>query len=193
LTVLRSGGEYKAEHVERLQDQCARYAPGVEFRCLSDVPAPGRIKIRHDWPGWWAKMEMFRLRGPILYMDLDTTIVQTLTPLLAVARSEPFVALRDFNPHQRELQSSLMAWSGCMRRLYRAFLADPAKHMAENNSGRWWGDQGFIERRASKRAYWQELLPGAVVSWKKHCSNGVPDGARVVCFHGRPKPWDLEG
>jgi len=28
------------------------------------------------------------------------------------------------------------------------------------------------------------------VSYKVHCRAGVPAGARVVCFHGRPKPWD---
>lgn len=190
LTVLRTGGEYKPEHVERLAVQCEKFAPGVEFRCISDVPVPNRIKMHHDWPGWWAKLEMFRLRGPCFYLDLDTTIVAGLSPVLAAF--EKFTVLRDFNSSSRDMGSGLMAWRGDMRALYRAFAADPAKHVAENNSARWWGDQGFIERRTSKRTYWQDLLPGAVVSWKKHCGNGVPEGARIICFHGRPKPWDIE-
>lgn len=192
LTVLRSGGEYRAEHVERLRLQCVEHAPGVEFRCISDVDAPGRIKMRHDWPGWWAKIEIFRFRGPVLYLDLDTTIRASLTPVLAVARERPFTVIRDFNPGQRDMGSGVMAWSGDMRRLYRAFASDPGRHMAENNSARWWGDQGFIERRTSKRDYWQEMLPGALVSWKKHCQGGVPAGARIIAFHGRPKPWEVE-
>lgn len=125
-------------------------------------------------------------------MDLDTTIADTLTPLLAVARDVPFTVLRDFNPQAREVQSSVMAWQGDMRRLYDAFCRKPEAHMEQNRTPRWWGDQGFIERHAQKRAYWQDVLPGALVSWRKHCTGGVPDGARVVVFHGRPRPWEVE-
>ena len=28
-------------------------------------------------------------------------------------------------------------------------------------------------------------------SYKYHCGDGLPDDARVVCFHGRPKPADV--
>ncbi len=191
ITVLRSGGEYTPEHVERLAGQCERFAPGVAFHCLSDLDVPGRLPLKHDWPGWWAKIEAFRFRGPCLYMDLDTTLVDTLTPLLAVARETPFTTLRDFNPQQRVVQSSIMAWRGSMRHLYDAFRRNPAAHMQANNCARWWGDQGFIEKR-TKPAFWQDLLPGALVSWKKHCGGGVPDGARLIVFHGRPRPWEVE-
>lgn len=192
LTVLRSGGEYRPEHVERLAAQCARHAPGVAFACLSDVEAvPGRIPMRHGWPGWWCKPELFRIPGPVLYMDLDTVVAGDLGPLIEAAAREPLVVLRDFNPQARDLGSGLMAWSGDVEWLYREFAKDPQRHMAQNRSGRWLGDQGFLERRlhGEPRAYWQEILPGAVVSWKKHCARGVPSGARVVCFHGQPRPW----
>ena len=190
LTVLRSGGEYKPEHVERLAAQVEEYNPGVEFACLSDVPTPGWIKAQHDWPGWWCKIEAFRLAGPVLYMDLDTTIVGDLTPLLRV--SERFTVLRDFNYPQRDMGSGIMAWRGDMGALYRLFAQNPRLHIAENSSPRWWGDQGFIERNTSVRAYWQDVAPGAVVSWKKHCRNGVPKDARVVAFHGKPRPWEVD-
>ena len=190
LTVLRGGGEYHVGHVEKLRDQCMRHAPGIEFACLSREDVPGKIEALHDWPHWWCKMEMFRLPGPVLYMDLDTVITGNLGPLLDTALSKQFTVLRDFNPHARDMGSGLMAWSGDMGDLYRAFKADPARHMAENNSGRWLGDQGFIERHTSARSYWQVECPGAVVSWKKHCQVGIPGGARVVCFHGKPRPWD---
>ena len=48
VTVLRSGGEYRPEHVGRLQEQCAEHAPGIPFFCLSDVQVPcARIPLRH--------------------------------------------------------------------------------------------------------------------------------------------------
>ncbi len=188
VTVLRRGGGYSWQHVERLRRQCLRFARGAEFMCLSDDPRG--TPLQHDWPGWWAKMEMFRLPGPCLYMDLDTTITGDLQPLLDVAKKAGFVTLRDFNAPQREVQSSLMAWACDMRWLYERFAEDPARHMAENDEPRWWGDQGFIERN-TRPEFWQNVLPGACVSWKKHCANGLPFGARVVVFHGRPRPWEV--
>lgn len=188
VTVLRSGGEYLPEHVERLKAQCAEHAPDVPFVCLSDLDGT----LKKGWPGWWSKIEVFTLRGPLLYMDLDTTIRGDLAPLLEVAQKNKFTALRDFNPHSREMGSGLMAWSGDMSRIYRQFLQDPRGNMERCRNSRFWGDQGFIEPLTKGRAYWQEELPGAVVSYKKHCLNGVPENARVICYHGKPRPWDVE-
>lgn len=187
LTVLRSGGEYRQEHVDRLRKQCETHAPDVPFLCMTEGNG-----LKHDWPGWWAKCETFRVRGPVLYMDLDTTICGDLTPLLDVACNHDFVALRDFNPHMRDIGSGLMAWRSDMRGLYETFIDDPAMHMASCQTRRWFGDQGFIDRHVGAREYWQTLLPGAVVSYKKHCRGGVPEGARVICYHGKPRPWDVE-
>lgn len=187
LTVLRAGGEYRPEHVDRIRRQCAEHAPGVEFRCLTDGDG-----LSHGWPGWWSKMEAFRLSGPVLYLDLDTTVRGPLQPLLDAAAAHDFIALRDFNPHMRDMGSGLMAWRGDLRWLYQRFAAAPDTAMASCQSRRWFGDQGFIDRNIGPRAYWQDLLPGAVVSYKKHCRAGVPDGARVVCYHGKPRPWEVE-
>ncbi|MBC7282568.1 hypothetical protein [Hoeflea sp.] len=145
----------------------------------------------NGWPGWWSKIETFLIQGPVLYMDLDTTVIGDLSPLLTVAETHKFVALRDFNPSQRQMGSGLMAWSGDMRRIYDEFAAAPAAHMKRCTTSQAWGDQGFIEPLTLDREYWQDLLPGAVVSWKKHCGSGVPEGARVICFHGKPRPWEI--
>lgn len=188
LTVLRSGGEYTKDHVERLRWQCDRYAFGVEFHCLTDLDGT----LQHGWPGWWSKIEAFNIKGPVLYMDLDTTVRGDLSPLLAMAEKHDFIALRDFNPNQREMGSGLMAWSGDMSRIYDEFTEDPEGHMARCRTPRYWGDQGFIEPLTPGRKYWQDLLPGAVVSYKMHCRNGIPEGARVICYHGKPRPWEVE-
>lgn len=191
VTVCRSGGDYRWEHVETLRQQCAKHAKGIEFVCLSDI---GGTPLQHDWPGWFSKIEMFRQTGPCLYLDLDTVVLDSLAPLLHIARTRPFTVLRDFNhPNAgREVQSSIMAWSGDMGRLYTRFRCHPEYHMEQNNSREFWGDQGFIERHADGWEYWQDLLPGALVSYKLQCRDGVPKGARVLVFHGRPRPWDVK-
>ncbi|MDG3040443.1 hypothetical protein [Roseicyclus marinus] len=193
LTVLRSGGIYTSDHVERLRQQVARFAPSADFLCLRDDDAAAKAdRPRHDWPGWWLKIEAFRFPGPILFTDLDTTIVGDLGPLLDAAEMHRFVALRDFNARADEMGSGLMAWSANMHSIYDTFLKDPQGHMDRCRTPQAWGDQGFIDPlTAAYRVHWQDILPGAVVSWKKHCRAGVPEGARVICFHGTPKPWEV--
>jgi len=36
----------------------------------------------------------------------------------------------------------------------------------------------------------QDIVPGQLVSFKAQCSDGVPDDARVVFFHGLPRPHE---
>lgn len=60
-----------------------------EFYCLTnkpdaDLPAI-KIPFKNDWPGWWAKVELFRPDlpcGRTLYLDTDTYIVNSLQPIL---------------------------------------------------------------------------------------------------------------
>jgi len=129
-TVLRSGGEYEPRHVVALRDMCRRFVPMHRFICLTDKPNAlplETIELLHDWPGWWSKMEIFRLRGPVLYLDLDTVIVRDISPVIELAGDDEFVILRDFyrgRMNKAAMQSSMMLWSGDMSRLYRAFRED---------------------------------------------------------------------
>jgi hypothetical protein len=186
LTVFRESRDYRPEHVERIRAQCARYAPDTEFLCLRDELLP------ENWPGWWCKLSLFTLPGPILYMDLDTVIVGDLAPLLEAATQHRFIALRNPLPTPSRFGSGLMAWSGDMSHIYRRFADDPWHHMARCTTQKLWGDQGFIAEDEPNPVFWQDLFPGEILSWKVDCKAGVPDEARVVYFHGTPRPWDVE-
>lgn len=190
--VLRSGGEYRPEHVIRLRDQVARHLAGARFLCLADVTVPGVdcVPLYSDWPGWWAKMELFRpgLDGDLLYMDLDSAIVGDLSEMAGIGR---LTIMRDvYRP--AGLQSSVMFLPELDRpAVWRRFRADPARWMTRYRPG---GDQAFLEKAwaGSPPALWQEQLPGQVVSWKVHVQGrGFPAGARFIAFHGRPRPWEV--
>jgi len=178
ILVCKSGGDFDQSHVDRLTKQVG------QATVLDDTT------LEHGWPGWWSKMEIFRIPGPALYMDLDTVVLGDLSPLLEAAQTRKFIAMRDPYPHQRELMSSVMAWSGDMSHLYETFKQDPERYMSEYTVPRWWGDQGFIEYHQQERDYWQDILPGMVRSYKKECLSGVPDGTRLLVFHGKPRPWE---
>lgn len=188
LTVLRSGGEYKPEHVTRLRKQLGDQA---ELVCLSDVYL-GDVHaepLRYSWPSWWCKMEMFApwIKGDFLFMDLDTSIVGDISDLLNCARS---TVLRDF--YQPSLiGSGLMFWKEEDRaQVWDAFIADPERHIKECTTRAKWGDQGFLQQFADKLQLWQDNT-SKVVSYKVHCQGGVPHGASIVCFHGKPRPWNV--
>jgi hypothetical protein len=60
------------------------------------------------------------------------------------------------------------------------------------------GDQRYLETCLTlggtwgSVTFWPDVVPGQIVSYKVHCHGGqYPPGARLVCFHGRPKPWDV--
>lgn len=177
--VLRSGGDYRPEHVQRL----ARMVPGLV--CLSDVDVPN-VECRPlltDWPGWWAKMEAFShaITGDMLLIDLDTTVYR-----LPAMPAETTVLPDFYRP--RLMGSGFMYVTEADRaRCWTEFMRDPEGHMARCTTRQAWGDQGFLMPLIGQSRRWGTN----VVSYKVHCQNGIPNDADVVCFHGRPRPWDV--
>ncbi len=132
-------------------------------------------------------MDVFREKGPALYFDLDTTIVDDLQPLMDVAKNERFVGLRNMNfPDQ--FASGVMSWNGDMSHIWEEFNSDPQLVMNQFN-----GDQDFIHEGCHHPEYFDDLIPNHIQSYKKSVRhNGIHPDCRVVAFHGRPKPWQLD-
>lgn len=185
--VLKTGGQYDWTWVERLARGVRAYMGGpYRFVCLTDdfphvAEGVRTIPLRHGWPGWWSKLELFRpglFQGPVLYLDLDSLIVGPLEPLFR----EEFTMVRDFAGGNRGwCNSSVMAWHGDVPGPYEAFTAG-----ADIVRG---GDQEFIQAHTSPAVFG----PGLVVSYKIDAMDGPPAGASVVCFHGSPKPAEAGG
>jgi hypothetical protein len=75
------GRHYSVEWVQRLKSMVSRnLTTPHQFICLSNVETPGieRIPLRHDWPGWWSKIELFgpslRTARRVFYLDLDVIV-----------------------------------------------------------------------------------------------------------------------
>jgi hypothetical protein len=206
-TVLRSGGDFAVGHVYALRRMLGahmslRYrSPLTEpepdtwtFMCLTDSDLPawtGARSLRHDLPGWWAKMELCRpdITGPVLYLDLDTVVVGDVAPLVS-DRSHSIV-LRDLYRGRRDpqaVQSALMLLTEEDRAaVWGAWSADPKRWMRKRS------DQDVYEAVLRDRVrFFQDTHPGMVVGFKSGLGRGKrepgPD-ARVVVFHGRPRPW----
>lgn len=187
--VLRSGGRYSAEWVRKLRDGVARHMSAEHrFVCLSDVSVPcERIELTESMPGWWSKMELFKpgqFDGPVLFLDLDSLIVGDVAPL---ARTSPgFTMVSDFYS-PRLGNSCVLSWVGDYSAIWSAFIADPAQIMDDRDRmpGARVGDQSFIHDTLGA---FDTFDPAQVVSFKKDAQRGPGPDARVVCFHGDPKP-----
>lgn len=208
--VLRSGGDFRTEHVVGLQTGLQEHLSlTIERVCLTDLPDEvreagwyGRIeRLRTDWPGWWSKLELLDPRifagyDRVLYADLDTVFVGSLADIVAAtAATEGFVMLSDFNRADRPA-SGVMAWrpSEGTASVYR----DYSKRGSEPGNPR---RLDFylapkLEENGVAVERWQDLVPGQIVSYKRHVRKGrrggngkVPPKARIVCYHGVPRPW----
>lgn len=187
--VLRSGGDFDAEYVERLRDGVAKHLQAPHrFICLSDVDVPcERIALKHGWAGWWAKMELFRpdIPGDLLYFDLDTVPVGDLSEIAKVRR---LTMLTDFHVPDHLASGMMYLPSADRGDVWWRWTKDTQRHM---NANKGTGDGGFLRNLwGSRPSRWQNIVPGQIVSYKAHVRKAgkVPDGARVVCFHGVPRP-----
>lgn len=183
-TVLKSGGIYNKSHVKRINEMAYKYIPHERFVCLTDTEVDcDSINLEHNLPGWWSKMELFKIKGPVLYLDLDTIVTGDMSKEIEAVQNKEFVILRDFYRNGNSMQSSIMYWSGDMSYVYDAFV----KTMDMSC----YGDQEYLEKVVNDYSYrWQDFTD-SIVSFKVDVlKRGVRDTDKVIIFHGSPRPWE---
>ena len=189
LTVVcvKQGTLYGPEYVNILAAMVRRHLtlPHV-FVCFTDDPQGVECKtrpIRDGLEGWWGKLALFaeEFEGRVLFFDLDTVILGSLDDIASY--NGPFAALRDFYFPKR-LQSSVMAWTPSD--MTRAIWISWDRSGRPRVNG---GDQTWIAHAIPIIDRWQEMLPMRFVSYKADCFFGPPPrDAKVICFHGEPRP-----
>lgn len=179
-----------------------------------EVPANMIKHVLTEWPGikgskksWWYKMQLFNpahYSGQLLYLDLDTVVVNNLDWMTRLSRTHLWT-IRDFKtlwrPTFQGINSSVMYW-------HTQKFADIWKKFNEQNipkvCSKYHGDQDYLsavlkptQRRffPEKQAVswrWQSLDGGMDPYTRKHLSPGLgtqfgPETSLLI-FHGQPKP-----
>lgn len=189
------GAKYGDEDVQILQGMVARHMKQPHrFRCLSDRPIEGvdTTITPVSWPGWWQKLALFLMeQGPALYLDLDVVIVGPLDDL--VCHNGISMPANWAQSGHGGCQSSVMSWTGDYSWLPGLFDPKELSRPENGNFGwygaqRLWGDQEFITSHLGDPGKGEVIPMPGIKSYKYHCGDGVPQGSRVVCFHGDPKP-----
>lgn len=185
-TVLKSGGEYRPEHVLRMRDMIDKYVDcPYRFVCYSDMEIPD-VTIRpllHGWPGWWSKIHLFKDIEDSFYIDLDMTITGNITDMVMV--DSDFIALRNMNPRIEGIGSAMMKWRGDYSILYDWFKEDPERYMRENNriGTNHLGDQSIIWKILDgKIDFFQDKFPNRIKKFNEA-------GGSVKVFYGKHRPW----
>lgn len=187
LCVCKSGAEYDAEWVRKLKDGVARnLTVPHEFKCLSDIDVPDRIPLKHKWPGWWSKIEVFReVTGPTLYLDLDTVVTGNIDWITNTEHD--FAAIQNFHD-PKMIGSAVMWFNGPLRKVYDRFCEKPFKwieYHERKKNGPYLGDQAFIFDTLGRQV--KTFPMDSIKSYKFHCKQGLPEGTSLVCFGGLPK------
>ena len=152
--------------------------------------------IESDLPGWWGKVRLFNGRSQErnLWLDLDTVITGSLDGLVTPLDKGIRIAKNWAKSGYGGCQSSVMYWEGDNGKIINDEFDPAIAHWPPRNEpGILWGDQEWITQlRDEKRLEVEYFNPVDVISYKYHCQgSGLPPHARVVVFHGKPKPGQV--
>jgi len=196
--VLKSGGRYTFEDVERLATALEIHMPLASVYCLYDkdvnqskIDKVNIIPMPYGgWEGWWSKMNLFspsteieKLR-PFLYMDLDTLILDSFEEIIP-RNKNLFITLEDFYA-KKQIASGLM-WipaNNMTDYVWHYWSYNPV-----GNIRRYRGDQDFLRAVCTVDTYFQDYYDG-IADFKPlprmQPLQERPEKASIVCFHGKP-------
>lgn len=196
---VRTGPMYGMEYVIRLRNMVARHLDRqYTMICLTDQPDRcegmafvdiGQIGLQ----GWWGKMMLFapEWRGDrkVVYLDLDSVIINSIVPLANVAGEFAICenyTRRAVNPQYpcRYNSSVMVIGGGQAGFIWRRF--DGRRDALMSKHARY-GDQACIEELYPAAAYLQKLLPSGFFCNYRQLA-GVPPKAAIINFGGRHKP-----
>lgn len=171
----------------------------IECRPIPPIPVDRSARERG-----WRKLATFDwplgdLQGTALFLDLDVVIMQSIDPLFELEGT--FLMAPDKRLSARGIRnSSVYRFElGAHRDLLDEFRAKPAAIAAEFRN-----EQAYLSSRMSAARVLGEWPAAWCVSFKYDClppwplnytrAAQCPPGARIVFFHGHPKPHEaLEG
>lgn len=204
---MKWGTAYGSDYVNRLHGMVSRHLTRpFRFVCLTDDPSgiDDAIECRPlpaiELGGapsisGWRKLSCFSpelddLDGEILFLDLDLVVVDDIDPFFE--HPGEFCIIENWTQMGRGIgNSSVYRYrSGRHREVLERFCADPDRIIAEFPN-----EQVYLSRAIGTPVFWPDdwcrsfkrhCLPPWPLNWVK--TPVLPRGARIVVFHGHPKP-----
>ena len=193
---IKAGPKYPTDYANKLFRAVRRNGHAGRFYCLTDDPSGLErdiiaLPVSPLCQGWWHKIYLFSwdhgIDARLLYMDIDMVVTGSLEDFLGYDGA--FATGSRFNK-PNEINSTIMSIpAGYGRGIWTTFMRFRSRAMRSFRL-----DSEFIEAvNGAKTERWQDMFPGQLVSYKKHVMGGsLPEGARLVSFHGKPDPDDVD-
>jgi hypothetical protein len=161
------------------------------FLCFTDQPELVPVEAVKIKPVFELRLNKFMpfapefgLKGRVLNIDLDTVIMDNIDRMLL--RSDKFITTRRMNGVNAASGAITLTDAEYGRELYEQIKEQPELVAAQCNG---W-DGRFMRKYVSGAVYWQNIESG-IYSYKLDCLEGMPDDARIINFHGRPRPHEV--
>jgi len=210
---MKWGTKYGPEYVISLRNMVARNLSFPHrFLCFTDMneglprdievrPLPHCPTVSGREEEAWRKLSLFSrnlgdLEGPTLFIDLDVIIVGPIDDFFPHAPGSFCIIHNWTHPDRRVGNSSVFRFeAGRHEYVFDAYLRDHATIVE-----RYRNEQIFLTHMVDQAEGVEWWPPEWCVSFKKHClprgvtkllrPSRIPPGARIVAFHGDPKPPD---
>lgn len=190
-----------------LTDDRRGLASSILTRQIPNLGLPEQAWRRGCWPkiGVFAP-GLFPAGDVVLFLDLDVMVQRSLAPLIGLLRERRhFMIQREWNPDlwtllpssfrpDRGAQSSVFGFhAGSADGIYHDFVCNADAIMSQFKN-----DQSYLTHAVRQRSYWPTSF---CVSFKRSCTKYFPinlllpritqpRNARIIVFHGKPRPWD---
>ena len=189
-----------AEYVNILFDSITRNLPGdvaFTFVCYTDDDSnlSGNVTTRplkEGIKGWWNKLYLFK-KGEfasderVIYFDLDTVITGALDDIIEY--NGDFALLRDF--YHPRFAPGMMLWRGGYgHEIWDCY--EKAGYPTDLPLGDLDWINNWINENDITPDVIQSLFKKQVGSFKIEARYDIPKGMRVVCFHGLPRPHEVQ-
>jgi len=201
IACVRTGERYGMEYVTKLRNMVSRCFPQKHrMVCLTDQPDRCSdvdfVDVTAlDLKGWWAKMALFapewRGQEKVIYLDLDTVLINEITPLAGVPGEfsicENFTRLHGRTSYPCKYNSSVMVIGGgkCSF-VWDRFDRDRHRLLSKHER---YGDQAAIEELYPDAPFLQRFVPeGFFVNYRLLTMIKPRLPAAVINFGGSNKP-----
>jgi len=212
---LKWGTLYGPEYVNNLFNMVQRHlALPFRFICFTEHSEGIKSEVEiwplpeFEEPPWeysrycqaWRKLALFKpglaeMQGKVLFLDLDVVIVDNIDALFSFANKLAIIE-NWYQKGQLVGQASAICFeAGQPAALLEHYQKDPISVLKQYRT-----EQAYITGQLGLGGF--DYFPDAWCrSFKKHClpggirnyfvsKNEIPEGAKIVVFHGRPNPPD---
>jgi len=175
---------YTIEYVERLY-HWVKENSNCEFVCITDVELPRKIwhiPFLQPERNYWSCLEVFgRNFGNVLSIGLDTIFNGPIDDLF---RYEGQLGMLH-DPNNENVSIN-----GVLRFPYRPDIWNKYVRNKDQIQSRYKNEMAYIA--SFEHDFLDDIYPGQILSYKKHVLTGHDTSdARIVYFHGKPKPKDV--